>query len=406
MPTNLKHPPARISKILNEPFPSLDKVLIEELNGSQGNNREKYHRCQINAANDWDAIQIWLSAYQSSASTVRLYRMEAERFLLWCVLHLKKAMSSINQEDIENYAAFLLDPQPRNYWCAPRAGGGKFRGDPGWRPFTGPLSASSCATALSVLQSLFSYLTAARYLSFNPFMLIKRRTRGMDNAATRFIQQQHRAIGQEEWVAILSVLTSYPDQNPKEIFHKKRLRFIVVMLYFLGLRVEELATHTWEAFQLDKEGLWWFYLIGKGNKPRLIPVADDLLREIIQYRNFLNKPTYPSARECEPIITDFTKIRPTTARHIHYVFKMLVRHTAATFVNEPEKAARVAKFSPHWIRHLTATMQDEVGIKEGYIQDNLGHTDSRTTQRYIHRVNRSRHDANQKLKLINLKGIR
>jgi integrase len=400
MPTQLKSQSTQAIKKLKEPFPSLDKLLVEELNGTHGSNREKFHKCQITATNDWEAIQMWLSAYQSSTSTARLYQMEAERFLLWCVLQRKKALSSIELEDIENYAAFLKDPQPQNYWCAPRAGGGKRRGDPEWRPFTGPLSASSRATALSALQSLFNYLTAARYLSFNPFMLIKRRLRDMDNAATRFIQRQQRAIGQEEWIAILAQLNSDSENNPKEFFYKKRLRFIVVMLYFLGLRVEELATHTWQAFQKDKEGLWWFYLVGKGKKPRLVPVADGLLREIIQYRNYLKKSPFPCANEGNPLLTDFTQTRALTTRHVNYVFKMLVRQTAARFANEPEKATRIEKFSPHWMRHFTATSQDEAGVREGFIQDNLGHSNSRTTNEYIHRVDKTRHQANQKLTLV------
>jgi hypothetical protein len=72
MPTQPKTQSTQALKKLKEPFPSLEKLLVKELNGSYGSNREKFHKCQITATNDWEAIQIWLSAYQSSTSTARL----------------------------------------------------------------------------------------------------------------------------------------------------------------------------------------------------------------------------------------------------------------------------------------------------------------------------------------------
>jgi integrase/recombinase XerD len=213
----------RIGQDLINPneFPSLAHVFnSSSLDGSQGSNRENEAKCQIAASNDWQAIQTWQAAYNNSTSTARLYQMESERFLLFCVLHLKKALSSINRDDIESYHQFLGDPQPRDYWCAPRAGGRQRRGEAGWRPFAGPLSASSRATALSVIQSLFEFLVNARYLSFNPFSLIKRRLRMINNVATHFKQKQQRDIQLEEWRILLATMTSIQSLRQKNYFIK------------------------------------------------------------------------------------------------------------------------------------------------------------------------------------------
>lgn len=388
-------------------FPSLEMFIhAADLNGSQGSNRDKSSTCQINATNDWQAIQAWLMAYQGSVSTERLYRMESERFLLWCIIQQKKPLSSINRDDIEAYAEFLKDPQPQACWCAPRTGGRKLRGDPAWRPFTGPLSESSRSTALSAIQSLLSYLVSAHYLAFNPFVLIKRRIKNIENEATHFITSQKRAIGLDEWTTLLTVLDNYPETTPKEIFQKKRIKFIIAILYFLGLRLNELASHGWNAFHKDKEGLWWFYLIGKGKKPRLIPVADDLLREVIHYRHFLNKSPVPETfGENVPIITDFKQTTALTTRHIYHIFKTLTAKTAEHFISQPDKVERISKFSPHWLRHFAATMQSSAGISRENIKDNLGHADIRTTDSYIHEIDKKRHLDMQKIKLIMSKKI-
>jgi hypothetical protein len=41
--------------------------------------------------------------------------------------------------------------------------------------------------------------------------------------------------------------------------------------------------------------------MGKENKPRILPVADELLREIIHYRHALNKAPLPAAGGNPPV---------------------------------------------------------------------------------------------------------
>ena len=56
----------------------------------------------------------WL---QTLSHTQRAYRKEAERFLLWAIVHKGKALSSMNNEDCIEYREFLADPKPRSRWC-------------------------------------------------------------------------------------------------------------------------------------------------------------------------------------------------------------------------------------------------------------------------------------------------
>jgi integrase len=45
-------------------------------------------------------------------------------------------------------------------------------------------------------------------------------------------------------------------------------------------------------------------------------------------------------------------------------------------------------------------MQKKCGLLDDQIQANLGHTDARTTQGYLHEIDKSRFHAMQKMRLI------
>ena len=55
--------------------------LSRALDGSAGRNRAPHEACVIGTANDYYAIQTWLSLWPTDSQTFRAYRKEAERFL-------------------------------------------------------------------------------------------------------------------------------------------------------------------------------------------------------------------------------------------------------------------------------------------------------------------------------------
>ena len=382
-------------------LPSLEqlpKELSQSLNGEHGNNRETSQRCQIHAKNDYEALQCWLNEYRHKSATFRTYQKESERFLLWAVFQRKKPLSSLDRDDLEAYLQFLDDPQPQEIWCAKKSGRGCRRGDPAWRPFTGSLSQSAKTTAISSIDSLLSYLVDARYLSFNPLSLMRKRQSKSQPMQASELALQERMLTIDEWDTMLDALDNFPETTLKEKNEKARLQFLVKILYFLGLRINELATHTWNAFrQVDND--WWFYVLGKGDKVGRIPVNDELLREIITYRAYLKKSLYPSHDETTPLIATFKTERAITARQMNKLLKKLAIETATKFFNQPDKAKKLNKFSAHWLRHLSASMQDRAGILFKNIRANHRHENDETTRRYVHAIDRDRHQDMQKLKL-------
>ncbi|MEI6805480.1 MAG: hypothetical protein WCK49_03110, partial [Myxococcaceae bacterium] len=202
----------------------MQNTLVIQPSIETGSNRCLTRTCQINANNDREAIAAWLAEYAHKSTTHRAYKKESERLLLWALAQKKKAFSSLDRQDFEAYFAFLQNPQPREFWCGPK----------GKKPFVGPLSPSAQKTAIAIIDSLLNYLVQASYLDFNPISLMRRKL-------NRFVPviQTERMLNDTEWDAFLQALHDLPDN-----VDKARLRFLVSILFLLGLRIEEVATHT------------------------------------------------------------------------------------------------------------------------------------------------------------------
>lgn len=367
------------------------------LNGEKGSNRDKQERCQIKAKNDYEAIQHWLHEYQHKHSTYRTYQKEAERLLLWAIYQRKKPLSSLDRDDFEAYFIFLDNPEPKAIWCTRHHGGNRKRGEAGWRPFVKGLSYSAKKVAISCIDSLFNYLVDARYLVFNPLSLMRKKY------TSRFSQPKSillsgRMLEPDEWHAILDTLEAWPEETFSQRIEKERLRFIIAIFYFLGLRNEELTSHSWSSFRKIEDD-WWFYVKGKGDKEGMIPVCDELLRTMIHYRLFLKMPPFPTSQDTTPLIASLTSRGSITPRQINKILKKLAQETAKKFIGYPEKIAKLTKFSAHWLRHLSASMQDRAGIQFKHIRANHRHESDETTRRYVHAIDKDRHNDMQKLSL-------
>ena len=86
-----------------------------EFDGSRGKLRAPQRACLLEARNDYQAVQAWLSL-QESAATQRAYRKEAERLMLWAIIEKSKPLSSLTTEDAIAYRQFLRHPTPASRW--------------------------------------------------------------------------------------------------------------------------------------------------------------------------------------------------------------------------------------------------------------------------------------------------
>lgn len=375
-----------------------DPVLAKVVSGVDGANRAPKSLLQIRANNDLEAVMCWLEEYRAKATTYRSYRKESERLLMWCVAQKNKALSSLQRADFDEYAIFLSNPTPKEKWCAPK---GAARGSASWRPFTGSLSPSAVATAFAILDSMMSYLVQSHYLQFNPLSLIRRKVSHQRNMDWYQITGVERILEDDEWQAILETLHALPDCERHEKDEKARLRFLISILFLLGLRINELAEHKWSSFRCINQR-WWFYLVGKGDKGAKIPVNDELLSEVKRFRAHLGLPSLPSPDELGPLIPSWQHNKGLGSRQMSQLIKALAIKASALFALGSTKTEKLKRFSPHWLRHLSASMQDRSGVRFTHIKANLRHSSDDTTRRYVHSQDTERHDELNRLKLFSL----
>lgn len=362
-----------------------------ELNGSRGSNRADFGTVrQIAADNDLAAIKTWLAEFHDSPRTLRHYRKEAERLLLWALLERGKPLSSLTREDCQAYEAFLADPQPRERWCGPKAP----RLSPEWRPFQGPLSAGSRRTALLIVNSLFTYLVKAGYLSGNPLALIKRRNRGgnVQPSVERYLEQAH-------WQVLLDTIEALPRKTLNEQRHYERIRFLMALLYLMGPRVSEVAGHTMGSFR-EIRGRWWWQITGKGAKTARVPVNRDMVQALQRYRQFHALSPMPPPGDDTPLVMNLKGTAGITDNMIYRIVKDLVNKAAVRLeADDPYQADKLRRASTHWFRHTSITHQADAGINLRYLQRSARHAKLDTTGLYLHAEDAQWHESMEQHRL-------
>ena len=417
----------------------LEKFIVPtELDGSRGLYRRPQAQCLLRAGNDYQAILAWLRSkrglspqekahlqarrrqrdlgveqgldwLQALSHTQRAYRKEAERFLLWAVIHRGKALSSISNEDCAQYRDFLADPQPRSRWCGDR---GRERWSPLWRPFEGPLSASAQRHALTILKNLFGFLVDQNYLMGNPWSAV-----GVPKAAGPKVNAG-RSFSRAQWQFIVAQLKMLP---PSSANH--RLTFGLRLLYATGLRLSEVVAATvddlqWVAYPADASDSapvqgWLLRVNGKGQRQREVPLPADMVAELSRYLASRGLDADPQdignqgacllgkasdAAERAPGLNAGQAIDPRqgiAATTFYDQTKRFFDDCAGVLRGQGDAtgAERFSQASTHWMRHSHASHAIASGMPIEIAQQNLGHAALATTTVYVTTEQRQRMQA-------------
>ena len=211
----------------------------------------------------------------------------------------------------------------------------------------------SQARIISGLRGFFDYLIFEDYRPDNPMDLIE---------SPKIGQKLPDTLSTDE----IDEITRMIDFNKAE---GERNLTIIETLYGCGLRVSELTTLKISDLYFE-EG--FIAITGKGNKQRLVPIAEHTEKLITKYLNGSRKHV-----NCKP-------------DHINTLFlnrrgSGLTRAMIFTIVKQLVKIAGIHKnISPHTFRHSFATHLLENGADLRSIQQMLGHESITTTEIYMH----------------------
>ncbi|MHB9102700.1 MAG: tyrosine-type recombinase/integrase [Sulfuricella sp.] len=325
-------------------------ALLPGLDGTNGSNRARGGVRQIGADTDLDAVRLWLAEYAGSPHTLRSYRKEAVRLLVWAAQGLGKPLSSLNREDLLAYEAFL--GQPSAEWTnpmLPRRGGGR-------RLFEGSLSPRSVRQAMGILSGLFGYLVAAGYLAGNPLAL--RRRRGESKSSRRATVERY--LDHALWQEVLDFIETLPQASHRDQQHYERVRWLFRLLYGASLRVSE-AAQAKASDIVQRRSKWWLKVVGKGGTEGDVPLSDELMANLARYRQFHGLSAVPTTVESTPLVMSVAgrTNRFLTPTAIYLVVKEVFRRTAVALdAADPAAAATLRRASTHWLRHTSAIPVD------------------------------------------------
>lgn len=355
----------------------------------------------LNVHHDRDALKSWLSEFQNSPNTYRAYEKEGLRFLYWLHIEYQCTFAEVRKNHIHAYRVFLMNPQPAEFWCTPHKDRKNSRKQQQWRPFSGPLGLRSIQTAMTILSGLFEYLRDAAYVPANPFSLIKQKVVETFDLEERKIQMMERILTLSEFQLLYNALYS---DNATERYSPSwiaRSRFILLFMGYLGLRVSEFVNAKWDNF-IYRENCWWIIVTGKGRKTARVPVNNHCLDAINQYRAAFDLPMLSlESLNNDPICFSFLPSgqpvfeKPLTQRSVH----MICRAIADLAIQNGATSSAFEHFSPHWLRHFSASMQAQSDIPFAMIKAHHRHSKDETTRIYLHHDDKIRHDWSQKYQI-------
>ena len=143
-----------------------------------------------------------------------------------------------------------------------------------------------------------------------------------------------------------------------------------------GLREAEVVGLKLQDFQDAGRDTVMLRVLGKGAKIRNVPISPDLWRLVQRFVLLTGRSLNSHADARKPLfVSRVGKDKPLTTRSIQNIVKKYVR---AAGITKP--------ISPHSIRHTVGT---NMAVNEApllVIQQFLGHSDPKTTMRYIRRA--------------------
>ena len=214
------------------------------------------------------------------------------------------------------------------------------------------VSEKSVNRKISSLRSFYNYLKRKQAITINPMQKVigpkvpKRLPKYVDKAKINSILDDQ----------LLST-PSYADS---------REMIIINLLYHTGMRRAELLSLTIRSFDMPKAIV---KVLGKGNKERIVPLNDTIVRELENYLA-LRSEKFPEAGDVL-ILTD--KGKPAYPKLIYNIVRRVLKKYNAT-----EKA------SPHVLRHTFATHLTANGADLNAVKELLGHASLAATQVYTH----------------------
>lgn len=255
--------------------------------------------------------------------------------------------------DISAFADFLEQENGLKLWEKDSVGAIGHRSLRNW---TGSLLKAKISTRtisrkISALNSYFTFLAKRGIITANPIQKI-------------YLPKPAKKLAvflKESETAVLFETLTYADT-----FEGRRDKCILEILYGCGIRRGELLSLKWKEIDFGNQTLT---IMGKGNKPRIVPFGRHVLKSMEQYKvkclekNLNLLGVFLVKEDGKPMYD-----------------KLVYRITKKHFM----QVSALSKNGPHVLRHTYATHLLNEGADLNDIKTLLGHSSLAATQIYTH----------------------
>ncbi|MBA2511497.1 MAG: tyrosine-type recombinase/integrase [Rubrobacteraceae bacterium] len=269
----------------------------------------------------------------TSPQTIKTYNTEIRLFVAYAAGEMGRSLSGLTAEDVSFFREHLI----KTY------------------------AAATAAKKLAVLRRflIFTFMTGAT--TVNP-------------EALRFFAKSPR-VGQDPAYNVLTDDELLRMLNAARAGNYRDYVMLAVMAG-CGLREAEVVGLKLSDFRDSGNDVVMLRVLGKGDKIRNVPISPDLWRLVQRYVLLSGRSLNSHSDARKPLLCSRVgKDKPLTTRSVQNIVKKYVR---AAGITKP--------ISPHSIRHTVGT---NMAVNEApllVIQQFLGHSDPKTTMRYIRRA--------------------
>lgn len=339
------------------------------------------HETIFHAETDITAVRSWLFRIRRNSTTLRVYRKEAGRFLVWCSVVRGLELKELTAADINAYVDFTQDIPSE--WMT--TVGIPFNNS-SWRPFTGNLYGASLRFMFGILGNLFDFLHNGGYLRCNFFKVIRRPPSPETSLG------QGRVFSTLQWFAIQVALDQLPKTSARDRAHYERARWVFSLLIGCALRRHEvLLPNSMSSFICcqDRElnMKWHLNIISHDREENRIPVGDEVILALKRYRTSLGFSELPCAGEKLPLVLTITGKPIKSDTTVDFIVKNICEK--ASLLLSPQSSAeaeRLRKGSAHWLRHTSAVRKLAQNKNLRSVQMSLRHANISTTALYLSNI--------------------
>lgn len=194
---------------------------------------------------------------------------------------------------------------------------------------------------------------------------------------------QVRELSQEDAETLISYFPKVVKATTNRIPLQKRNLLIGYLLYTTGLRASELLSLNWGSFRYNRQAHLYVDVIGKGNKQRSIPLREEIIEKLFEYRKVICESTEIDPYDKTPLLFALYNKKLPCEQKKRLTYPALYKIVKEAVI----LAGKESNVSPHWFRHTFITMLLENDVPLAIVKDWAGHADISTTNIYLERIN-------------------